>query len=87
MTIPEPRYWFFSGKGGVGKTSLSAATAVHFAASGKRTLILTTDPANNLADVFEQPIGHRITPIAAQENLFAMELDPDRATEEYKERS
>ncbi len=87
MTISEPRYWFFSGKGGVGKTSLSAATAVHLAASGKRTLILTTDPASNLADVFEQPIGHRITPIAAQENLFAMELDPDRATEEYKERS
>ena len=80
------RYLFFSGKGGVGKTSMAAATAVYLAGEGRRTLIVTTDPASNLADVFEQEIGHRETPIRGQENLWAMEIDPDQATREYKER-
>ena len=78
---------FFSGKGGVGKTSMACATAVHYANAGKRTLIVTTDPAANLSDVFEQPIGHRITPLTGIDNLWAMEIDPDSATEEYKERA
>lgn len=78
---------FFSGKGGVGKTSMACATAVHQAQAGKRTLIVTTDPAANLADVFEQPIGHHVTSLSGIENLWAMEIDPDRATEEYKERA
>jgi arsenite-transporting ATPase len=77
------RFAFFSGKGGVGKTSMAAITAVRSAEQGKRTLIVTTDPASNLADVFEQPIGHRITAIDGVPGLFAMEIDPDRATEEY----
>ena len=80
-------YIFFSGKGGVGKTSMACTTAVYYADQGKKTLIVTTDPAANLADVFEQEIGHQITPIAGFNNLFAMEIDPDRATAEYKERS
>jgi len=74
---------FFSGKGGVGKTTMAAATAVRMADSGKKTLILSTDPASNLADVFERPIGHRIREILP--NLHAMEIDPDVATEEYRE--
>jgi arsenite-transporting ATPase len=74
---------FFSGKGGVGKTSMACTHAVRFADQGKRTLIVTTDPASNLADVFEQPIGHHVTPIAGVPNLFAMEIDPDKATQEY----
>ncbi|MBI4757987.1 MAG: TRC40/GET3/ArsA family transport-energizing ATPase [Chloroflexi bacterium] len=78
---------FFSGKGGVGKTSMACATAVHYADEGKRTLIVTTDPASNLADAFEQPIGHQITPIDGVANLWAMEIDPDRATAEYQERA
>lgn len=78
---------FFSGKGGVGKTSMACATAVYHADQGRRTLIVTTDPASNLADVFEQPIGHKITPIEGIANLQAMEIDPDRATEEYKDRA
>ena len=78
---------FFSGKGGVGKTSMACTTAVRHADEGKRTLIVTTDPASNLADVFEQAIGHRITPIAGVPNLWAMEIDPDRAAEEYKDRA
>jgi arsenite-transporting ATPase len=80
------RFLFFSGKGGVGKTSMAASTAIHEAARGRRTLIVTTDPASNLADVFETEIGHRVTPIPGVPDLWAMEIDPDRATEEYKER-
>ena len=80
------KYLFFSGKGGVGKTTMASATAIHYAAEGKKTLIVTTDPASNLADVFEQAIGHKITPIAGVNNLYAMEIDPDEATKEYKEK-
>jgi len=84
------RYIFFSGKGGVGKTTMACATAIHYASLGKKTLIVTTDPASNLADVFEQEIGHKVTPINvgalhAAPLLFAMEIDPDEATREYKE--
>ena len=78
-------YIFFSGKGGVGKTTMASASAVHYAVSGKKTLIVTTDPASNLADVFEQEIGHKITPIQNIKNLWAMEIEPDKATKEYKE--
>ncbi len=63
---------------------MACATALHYAREGKKTLIVTTDPASNLADVFETEIGHRITPIV--ENLWAMEIDPDKSTEEYRER-
>jgi len=80
-------FMFFSGKGGVGKTRMACATAVRYADEGKRTLIVTTDPASNLADVFEQSIGHHITPIDGVSNLWAMEIDPDLATEEYKDRA
>jgi len=83
----KPEYVFFSGKGGVGKTSMACTAAVHYADNGRKTLIVTTDPASNLADVFEQPIGHHVTPIAGVPNLWAMEIDPDEATREYKERS
>jgi arsenite-transporting ATPase len=82
-----PEYLFFSGKGGVGKTSIACTTAVHYADEGKKTLIVTTDPASNLADVFEQPIGASVTPVTGVANLWAMEIDPDEATREYKERS
>lgn len=79
------RYLFFSGKGGVGKTTMASSAAVHYALEGRKTLIVTTDPASNLADVFEQEIGHKVTPIMGVENLYAMEIDPDVATREYKE--
>ncbi len=84
MTTP---FIFFSGKGGVGKTSMACATAVRSADEGRRTLIVTTDPASNLADVFEQPIGHKITAINHVPNLWAMEIDPDQATQEYIDRA
>lgn len=81
------QFIFFSGKGGVGKTSMACATAVRHADEGRRTLIVTTDPASNLADVFEQPIGHKITAITLVPNLWAMEIDPDQATQEYIDRA
>lgn len=83
--MTQTKYLFFSGKGGVGKTTMACATAVHYAEQGKRTLIITTDPASNLADVFETEIGHKITPLGVP-NLWGMEIDPDKATEEYRER-
>lgn len=81
------QFVFFSGKGGVGKTTMACTSAVRSADEGKHTLIVTTDPASNLADVFEQEIGHKITPIAGVPNLWAMEIDPDMATDEYKDRA
>ena len=81
------QYNFFSGKGGVGKTSMACTQAVRYADEGKRTLIVTTDPASNLSDTFEQGIGHQITPIGGVPNLWAMEIDPDQATQEYIDRA
>lgn len=81
------QFIFFSGKGGVGKTSMACTTAVREADEGKRTLIVTTDPASNLSDVFEQEIGHKITAIDGISHLWAMEIDADKATEEYKDRA
>lgn len=81
------QFIFFSGKGGVGKTSMACTHAVRYADEGKRTLIVTTDPASNLADVFEQEIGHHVTPILNVPNLSAMEIDPDKATQEYIDRA
>jgi arsenite/tail-anchored protein-transporting ATPase len=83
----KTEFIFFSGKGGVGKTSMACTHAVRYADEGKRTLIITTDPASNLADVFEQPIGHQVTPVDGIPNLFAMEIDPDKATQEYIDRA
>ncbi len=73
---------FIGGKGGVGKTTVSAATALWFARNGKKTLIISTDPAHSLSDSFERNIGYNPTPIA--ENLEALEIDPDRAMQEYQ---
>ncbi|NMC11387.1 MAG: TRC40/GET3/ArsA family transport-energizing ATPase, partial [Chloroflexi bacterium] len=86
-TPTNTKYMFYSGKGGVGKTSMACVTAVNLADQGKRTLIVTTDPASNLADVFEQEIGHEIRSISGMENLWAMEIDPDIATTEYIDRA
>ncbi|MHB8170692.1 MAG: TRC40/GET3/ArsA family transport-energizing ATPase [Thermincolia bacterium] len=85
--MAETKYFFFSGKGGVGKTSMASATAVEYAERGLKTLIVTTDPASNLADVFQQPIGHKVTAIEGVNNLWAMELDAQKATQEYKDRA
>jgi len=80
----KTKFILFSGKGGVGKTSMACATAIYNADKGLKTLIVTTDPASNLSDVFEQEIGHSIVKIKAMANLHAMEIDPDKSTEDYK---
>jgi arsenite-transporting ATPase len=82
----QVKFVFFSGKGGVGKSTMSCATAVWLAKAGYKTLLVTTDPAPNLADIFGQAIGHQITPIQDMENLHAIEINPDAASEEYRER-
>ncbi len=76
------RYWFFGGKGGVGKTSCAAACALRLAEEGKKTLIISTDPAHSLSDSFRQPIGGEIKPIEGVSNLFALEIDPKRYVSE-----
>lgn len=83
----KTKFLFFSGKGGAGKTTMAAASAMYLANQNQETLIITTDPASNLADVFEQPIGHKVTPIDGVLHLSGMELDPDVATTEYKEKT
>jgi len=80
----QTSYYFFAGKGGVGKTSIAAATALHFSKKGKKTLIISTDPAHSLSDSFETQIGGDIKKL--KNNLFAVEIDPKKAMHEYKER-
>ncbi len=81
-----PPFIFFTGKGGVGKTSLACATAVWLADQGKRTLLVSTDPASNVGQVFSQTIGYRITDISTVQNLAAMEVDPMAAAQAYRDR-
>lgn len=74
----------FGGKGGVGKTTTSAATALHFALSGRRTLILSSDLTPSLSDIFETEIGATETPIPGAPNLWGMEIDPDEVMRRWK---
>src|SRR5215468_3283608 len=67
------RILLFTGKGGVGKTTVAAATAVRAAESGMRTIVCSTDPAHSLADAFDAPLGDRPTPIA--DRLWGQQLD------------
>ncbi|MBT3660236.1 MAG: arsenical pump-driving ATPase [Rhodospirillaceae bacterium] len=76
---------FFTGKGGVGKTSLSCATAVALADSGKKVLLVSTDPASNIHEVFGQDIGTDPTAIGGVDGLKAMNVDPEAAAEAYRE--
>lgn len=80
------RNLFFTGKGGVGKTSVACATAVKLADAGKRVLLVSTDPASNLDEVLGVTLGNHPTPIPAIATLFAMNLDPEKSAAEYRER-
>lgn len=81
-----PRFLFFTGKGGVGKTSIACATAIQLAESGKRVLLVSTDPASNVGQVFGISIGNTITPIPAFAHLSALEIDPQAAAQAYRDR-
>ncbi|MBN2286546.1 MAG: TRC40/GET3/ArsA family transport-energizing ATPase [Tissierellales bacterium] len=72
---------FFGGKGGVGKTTSSAAYAWRCAKNGEKTLIVSTDPAHSLCDIFERKIGSKI--INLEHNLFGLEIDPEVESENY----
>ena len=80
------RNLFFTGKGGVGKTSLACATALRLAESGKKTLIVSTDPASNLDEVFGVSLGTQPTPIPQVPGLFGANLDPEAAAAGYREK-
>ena len=80
------RYVFFTGKGGVGKTSLSCATAIALADGGKRVLLVSTDPASNLDEVLATRLGNRPTAVPTAPRLDAMNINPQVAAREYRER-
>jgi len=79
------KYLFFTGKGGVGKTSAACATAVTLADEGKKVLLISTDPASNLQDVFHTELTNKGTPIEEVPNLMVANLDPIQAAAEYRE--
>ena len=81
-----PRFLFFTGKGGVGKTSIACAAAVQLAGEGKRVLLVSTDPASNVGQVVGESIGNRVTAIPAVPNLWALEIDPQAAAQAYRDR-
>jgi len=80
----SPRFLFFTGKGGVGKTSLACAAAISLADSGLRVLLVSTDPASNVGQVFGIAIGNNITLIPNVPRLSALEIDPQAAAQAYR---
>ncbi|HJV16736.1 MAG TPA: arsenical pump-driving ATPase [Bacillales bacterium] len=79
-------FLFFTGKGGVGKTTSASALSLHLANEGKKVLIVSTDPASNLQDVFETEITNEIVPIPHVKGLFACNIDPEEAAKVYREK-
>ncbi|MBK1712666.1 arsenical pump-driving ATPase [Rubrivivax gelatinosus] len=81
-----PRFLFFTGKGGVGKTSIACASAVRLADAGRKVLLVSTDPASNVGQVFGVAIGNQVTPIEQVPGLQALEIDPQAAAQAYRDR-
>jgi len=73
MATATPQIYFFIGKGGVGKSTSSALTAVHLAAAGRRTLLVSMDPAHNQRDIFDTPFSEKPRPVA--DGLSVKEID------------
>ena len=88
MALPTAltRYLFFTGKGGVGKTSLSCATGLALSESGKTVLIVSTDPASNLDEVLGVTLGPTPTAVPGAHGLMALNVDPEAAAQAYRER-
>ena len=80
------RILFFTGKGGVGKTSAACATAIGLADAGKRVLLVSTDPASNLDEVLGVELSSALTPVSAVPRLSALNIDPEQAAHDYRER-
>ena len=85
LLAPTP-FLFFTGKGGVGKTSLSAATALSLAESGKRVLLVSTDPASNLDEILGVPLSNQPVPVPDVPGLSVLNIDPTTAAEAYRQR-
>lgn len=79
------KYLFFTGKGGVGKTSTACATAMSLADSGKKVMLVSTDPASNLQDVFNKELNNKGTVIDSVPNLTVANFEPEKAAAEYRE--
>ncbi|PSQ17677.1 ATPase [Halobacteriales archaeon QS_8_69_26] len=77
------KFVFFGGKGGVGKTTVSSAYGLKSAAAGLETLVVSTDPAHSISDVFDQGFDDDPSPVDGHEGLWAMEIDPDEEVEEH----
>lgn len=86
MKSSNSKFLFFTGKGGVGKTSLACATAIKLAGEGKKVLLISTDPASNLEDVLESPVKNEITEHETISNLSTINIDPEISAEEYRQR-
>jgi len=81
LRVADRRVIFVGGKGGVGKTTTSAALALHLADSGRRVMVVSTDPAHSLGDVFDQKIGAK--PKQLTPNLIGLEIDEDKVVDDY----
>ena len=81
------RILFFTGTGGVGKTSVACATAVALAARGRRVLLVSTDPASNLDEVLQTALGDTPRPVLGAPGLSALNIDPEAAARAYRERA
>jgi arsenite/tail-anchored protein-transporting ATPase len=79
-------FLFFTGKGGVGKTSTACTTVIQLADSGKKVLLVSTDPASNLQDVLEVELTNAPKPVPNMENLHASNIDPEQAAADYREK-
>jgi arsenite-transporting ATPase len=84
--INPPKFLFFTGKGGVGKTSIACATAIQLADAGRSVLLVSTDPASNVGQVLGISIGNRITAIPSVPGLAGLEIDPQAAAQAYRDR-
>ncbi|MBB5205068.1 arsenite-transporting ATPase [Inhella inkyongensis] len=82
--LTAPRHLFFTGKGGVGKTSLACASALKLADAGRRVLLVSTDPASNLDEMLGVALGRQARAVPGASGLWALNINPEAAAEQYR---